>query len=162
MEVEEKVKKRKRSKNKGSEGNSKGNTKVKKVAHERKVTQIGWYACLGSLCIDLNRWNAFDLNASAKGHQENRQPPQCVSTRGRELLQNLMRFDSMVFHRFTFFDSNIQDEFENQYWLKKPYLKQLNENERAALQNLPHHPLRMLSMDDIKYIRELVSLLILD
>lgn len=115
MEVEEKYNKRKRSKsNKGdeSEVNSKGNTKATKLSSERKTTPIRWFE-----------------HAS----------PRSVSQRGRELLQHLLRFDSM-------------DEFESEYWLKKPYLRQLTDDERTAVLNTPNHPIRMLTMDDIKYL----------
>ena len=39
-------------------------------------------------------------------------------------------------------------DFNREYWLKKPYLKQLTAAQRAALPR--SHPARMLPMDDVK------------
>jgi hypothetical protein len=39
-------------------------------------------------------------------------------------------------------------DFQREYWLKKPYLKQLTAAQRAALSR--SHPARMLPMDDVK------------
>lgn len=40
--------------------------------------------------------------------------------------------------------------FENEYWLKKPYVRRLTEAERAKALKDPSHPLHMITLEDIK------------
>jgi hypothetical protein len=75
MEVEQPDKKRKRSKNNHENDiNSKGKTKVKKISNDKAKILIDWFGSVNAM-----------TNA-----------PRFVSTRGRELLQHLLRFESMV------------------------------------------------------------------